>query len=119
MKKKIYKRNFIALAVVALLLLVFTVVGFNIPFTTNTFKGFAKSINTGLDFGGGTTDFDFGVWRGASDDEYDKYNYYLIHSEKLHHKILKPTPHLTFELEENSDIGEYIHYYFLCICTLL
>lgn len=27
-----------------------------------------------FDFGGGTTDFDFGVWRGASDDEYDKYN---------------------------------------------
>lgn len=54
MKKKIYKRNFIALAVVALLLLVFTVVGFNIPFTTNTFKGFAQSINTGLDFGDGT-----------------------------------------------------------------
>lgn len=54
MKKKIYKRNFIALAVVACLLLVFTVIGFNIPFTTNTFKGFAKSINTGLDFGNGT-----------------------------------------------------------------
>jgi len=27
-----------------------------------------------FDFGGGTTDFDFGIWRGASDDEYDKYN---------------------------------------------
>ena len=27
-----------------------------------------------FDFGGGTTDFDFGVWRGASDDEYDKFN---------------------------------------------
>lgn len=27
-----------------------------------------------FDFGGGTTDFDFGVWRGANDDEYDKYN---------------------------------------------
>lgn len=27
-----------------------------------------------FDFGGGTTDFDFGVWRGASDDEYDRYN---------------------------------------------
>lgn len=27
-----------------------------------------------FDFGGGTTDFDFGVWRGASDTEYDKYN---------------------------------------------
>ena len=27
-----------------------------------------------FDFGGGTTDFDFGVWRGASDEEYDKYN---------------------------------------------
>lgn len=54
MKKKIYKRNFIALAVVACLLLVFTVVGFNVPFTTNRFKGFAKSINTGLDFGNGT-----------------------------------------------------------------
>ena len=24
-----------------------------------------------FDFGGGTTDFDFGVWRGANDDEYD------------------------------------------------
>ena len=54
MKKKIYKRNFIALAVLACLLLVFTVIGFDIPFTTNTFKGFAKSINTGLDFGDGT-----------------------------------------------------------------
>lgn len=27
-----------------------------------------------FDFGGGTTDFDFGLWRGASDEEYDKYN---------------------------------------------
>lgn len=27
-----------------------------------------------FDFGGGTTDFDFGVWRGASDDEYDRFN---------------------------------------------
>jgi hypothetical protein len=27
-----------------------------------------------FDFGGGTTDFDFGVWRGANDDEYDKFN---------------------------------------------
>lgn len=27
-----------------------------------------------FDFGGGTTDFDFGVWRGATDDEYDKFN---------------------------------------------
>lgn len=27
-----------------------------------------------FDFGGGTTDFDFGVWRGASDSEYDSYN---------------------------------------------
>ncbi|MCR5587507.1 MAG: hypothetical protein K6F77_08240, partial [Lachnospiraceae bacterium] len=28
-----------------------------------------------FDFGGGTTDFDFGLWRGASDDEYDSYGY--------------------------------------------
>lgn len=27
-----------------------------------------------FDFGGGTTDFDFGVWRGTNDDEYDKFN---------------------------------------------
>lgn len=27
-----------------------------------------------FDFGGGTTDFDYGVWRGASDDEYERYN---------------------------------------------
>ena len=27
-----------------------------------------------FDFGGGTTDFNFGVWRGANDDEYDKFN---------------------------------------------
>jgi len=54
MKKKITKRNFIALAVLAFILLVFTVVSFNIPFTTNTFKGFAKSINLGFDFGNGT-----------------------------------------------------------------
>lgn len=27
-----------------------------------------------FDFGGGTTDFDFGVWRGADDDEFDKFN---------------------------------------------
>ncbi len=27
-----------------------------------------------FDFGGGTTDFDFGIWRGASEEEYDKYN---------------------------------------------
>ena len=54
MKKRIYKRNFIALAVVACLLLVFTVISFNIPFTTYIFKGFARSINTGLDFGDGS-----------------------------------------------------------------
>ena len=54
MKKKITRRNFIALTVVAFILLVFTVVGFNIPFTTNTFKGFAKSIKVGFDFGDGT-----------------------------------------------------------------
>lgn len=54
MKKKITKRNFIALAVVACLLLVLTVFSFNIPFTTYTFKGFAQSINLGLDFGDGT-----------------------------------------------------------------
>ena len=44
----------IALAVVAGLLIVLTVFSFNIPFTTHTFKGFAKSINLGLDFGNGT-----------------------------------------------------------------
>ena len=54
MKKKITKRNFIALAVVAVIGLIFTVFSFNIPFTTNTFKGFARAINTGLDFGDGT-----------------------------------------------------------------
>ena len=27
-----------------------------------------------FDFGGGTTDFDFGIWRGSNDDEYDRYN---------------------------------------------
>ena len=54
MKKRIYKRNFIALAFVACLLLVFTVISFNVPFTTYTFKGFARSINTGLDFGDGS-----------------------------------------------------------------
>lgn len=27
-----------------------------------------------FDFGGGTADFDFGVWRGASDSEYDRNN---------------------------------------------
>lgn len=54
MKKRITKRNFIALAVVAVLGLVFTIFSFNIPFTTNTFKGFARAINTGLDFGDGT-----------------------------------------------------------------
>ncbi len=54
MKKKITKRNFIALAVVAVIGLIFTVFSFNIPFTTNTFKGFARAINTGLDFGNGT-----------------------------------------------------------------
>ena len=54
MKKKITKRNFIALAVLVVIGLVFTVFSFNIPFTTNTFKGFARAINTGLDFGNGT-----------------------------------------------------------------
>lgn len=69
MKKKIYKRNFIALAVVACLLLIFTVISFNIPFTTNTFKGFAKSINTGLDFGDGTR-----AVYSVSKADYSKYN---------------------------------------------
>ena len=54
MKKRITKRNFIALAIVAVLGLIFTIFSFNIPFTTNTFKGFARAINTGLDFGDGT-----------------------------------------------------------------
>lgn len=68
MKKKIFKRNFIALAVLAVIGLVFTVFSFNIPFTTYTFKGFARAINTGLDLGGGTRAV-FTVER----EEYSKY----------------------------------------------
>ena len=31
-----------------------------------------------FDFGGGTADFDFGVWRGASEDEYDDCGYEYV-----------------------------------------
>ena len=53
MKKKQAIRKFVLLCVLAIFGLVLTIFSFNIPFTTYTFKGFAKSIQLGLDLKGG------------------------------------------------------------------
>ena len=84
MKKKITKRNFIALAVLAVIGLIFTIFSFNIPFTTDTFKGFARAINTGLDFGDGTR----GVFTVERED-YSKFasNTYLDETVKTIQKL--------------------------------
>ena len=68
MKNKLAKTNFILLTVIALLVLVFCVVSFNIPWTTSTFNGFARSFNLGLDFGDGVS----GVYTIEKDDFYTK-----------------------------------------------
>ncbi len=53
MKKKKAIRNFILMGIVAILGLVLTIFSFDIPFTTYTFNGFAKSVQLGLDLKGG------------------------------------------------------------------
>ncbi len=54
MNNKIAKTNFILLACIAVLLIVFCFVPFDLPYSTNTFRGFARAINLGTDFGDGT-----------------------------------------------------------------
>lgn len=53
MKKKKAIRNYVLICIVAILGLVLTIFSFDIPFTTYTFNGFAKSIQLGLDLKGG------------------------------------------------------------------
>ena len=95
MKKKITKRNFIALAVVACLLLVLTVFSFNIPFTTYTFKGFAQSINLGLDFGDGTR-----ATYTVTNSDYSQYSDEEFLEKPLSHKshMLLHTDHQAWEM---------------------
>ena len=53
MKKKKAIRNFVLICIVAGIGLVLTIFSFDIPFTTYTFNGFAKSVQLGLDLKGG------------------------------------------------------------------
>lgn len=53
MKKKKAIRNYVLICIVAILGLVLTIFSFDIPFTTYTFNGFAKSVQLGLDLKGG------------------------------------------------------------------
>lgn len=53
MKKKKAIRNFVLICIVAVIGLVLTIFSFDIPFTTYTFNGFAKSVQLGLDLKGG------------------------------------------------------------------
>lgn len=55
MKNKVAKTNFILLSIIVVLVLVFCVLSVGIPFTNYTFRGFARSISLGLDFGDGTS----------------------------------------------------------------
>lgn len=68
MKTKVAKTNFILLTILALLALVLCVVSFDIPWTTSTFNGFAKSMNLGLDFGDGVS----AIYSVSNDDFYSK-----------------------------------------------
>jgi len=52
-RKKFSIANFILVAILTLLGVVLSVCSFNIPFTTYTYNGFAKSISLGLDLAGG------------------------------------------------------------------
>ncbi len=53
MKKRRAIRNYVLICLVAVLGIVLTVFSFDIPFTTYTFKGFAKGVQLGLDLEGG------------------------------------------------------------------
>ena len=53
MKKRKAIRNFVFICIVAVIGLVLTIFSFDIPFTTYTFNGFAKSVQLGLDLKGG------------------------------------------------------------------
>ena len=68
MKTKVAKTNFILLTILALLALVLCIVSFDIPWTTSTFNGFAKSMNLGLDFGDGVS----AIYSVSNDDFYSK-----------------------------------------------
>ncbi len=54
-KKKRAITKFVILTVLAAILLVLSVVQFNIPYSENRFNGFVKSLNTSMSFNGGTT----------------------------------------------------------------
>lgn len=53
MKKKRAIRNFILLSILIVICFVFSFVGFNVPTTTNRFKGFINSIPLSLEYGNG------------------------------------------------------------------
>ena len=53
MKKRRAIRNYVLICLVAVLGIVLTIFSFDIPFTTYTFKGFAKGVQLGLDLEGG------------------------------------------------------------------
>ena len=53
MKSKTAKRNFIALAVVAIIGLLAMFISFNVPFTTQTYNGFLKGLPLSNDLAGG------------------------------------------------------------------
>ena len=54
-KKKRAITKFIILSLLAVVLLVLSVLQFNIPYSENRFNGFIKSLNTSMSFNGGTT----------------------------------------------------------------
>ena len=54
-RKKFSIANFILVAILTLLGVVLSVCSFDIPFTTYTYNGFAKSISLGLDLAGGVS----------------------------------------------------------------
>lgn len=85
MKKSIAKRNLIALAIVALIGLVFTFASFNVPFTHYTYNGFIGGMPLGTDLGEGIVAFydtsqneDFeGDYETSLADTVDEFNAFL------------------------------------------
>lgn len=67
MSKKRSRFKFVFLALIAVLGIFLTCFSFRIPFTTTTFKGFAKAIQLGLDVRGGVV----AVYEASVDAEYE------------------------------------------------
>ena len=55
MRKKRAIRNFAGIIFLCLVLIVFSVISFNVPDTDKTFVGFIRGINLGIEYQGGTT----------------------------------------------------------------